>query len=329
MIFKIKISIKIALLFILFFAAAAAQQDTVLNEDTTVVIVETRIDTVYIEKEPAAAEDTTKGIRGIIEEPPPLSEIISITKVFWAIIFIILGFYLIKLITKITDLFAEKSANYRITIKGFVPIIRILGWVLILYVVIAGIFQPPQSTLLAVAASLGIAIGFASQDIFKNIFGGIMILFDRPFQVGDKIEIGKHYGEVVKIGLRSTRIVTPDDSLVSVPNGDVMNQAVSNANSGEPNCQVVAEIYLPITIDTEKVRNIAIETAQTSKYVYLNKPVSVIFLNDVKERRSYFKMRLKAYVLDIRYEFNFKSEMTEIVIRELLKEKLISSEELF
>jgi len=108
-----------------------------------------------------------------------------------------------------------------------------------------------------------------------------------------------------------------------------MSKSVSNSNYGEPNCQVVAEIYLPITVDTEKVRQIAIEAAQVSKYVFLKKPVVVLFFNEVKERRSYLKMRLKAYVMDIRYEFQFKSEMTETVIRELINEKVIAPGDLF
>jgi small-conductance mechanosensitive channel len=108
-----------------------------------------------------------------------------------------------------------------------------------------------------------------------------------------------------------------------------MNQSVSNANAGEPNCQVVSEIYLPITVDTEVARKIALEAAQVSKYIYLNKPVKVLFSNEVHQRRSYLKMRLKAYVLDIRDEFNFKSDMTEIVLRELIDQKVINPEELY
>ncbi|NLO52237.1 MAG: mechanosensitive ion channel family protein, partial [Bacteroidales bacterium] len=127
----------------------------------------------------------------------------------------------------------------------------------------------------------------------------------------------------------ATRIVTPDDSVVAVPNAELMNSPVSNANSGELNCQVVAEIYLPIDVDTELVRKIAIEAAQVSRYIYLNKPVVAVFFNEIKERRSYLKLRLKAYVLDIRYEFNFKSDMTELTIRELLKAGIIKKEELF
>lgn len=293
------------------------KSDSVVVSDTT--------QPAQVKEEVKDIEQSSDDKAGMIRDldPPTIGDIISPGKVLWATIFLIIGFYLIKLITKILEIFAERSAGYRIRIKSFIPVIRIFGWVMILYVIIAGIFKPPVSTLLAVTASIGIAVGFASQDILKNIFGGIMILFDRPFQVGDKIEIGKHYGEVVKIGLRSTRIVTPDDSLVSIPNGEIMNQSVSNSNAGEPNCQVVAEIYLPVTIDTDKARKIAIEAAQVSQYIYLNKPIVVLFFNEVKQRRSYLKMRLKAYVFDIRYEFNFKSDMTEIVMRELIRQKVL------
>jgi hypothetical protein len=82
-------------------------------------------------------------------------------------------------------------------------------------------------------------------------------------------------------------------------------------------------------VDTNLARKIALEAAQVSKYVYLNKPIVVLFFNEVKERRSYLKMRLKAYVMDIRYEFQLKSDMTEIVIKELLKQGVIKKEELF
>ena len=260
-------------------------------------------------------------------DPPSLSEIISFGKIFWAIVFLVVGYFIIRFIGSILGKIAEKSTTYRITIKGIIPVFNILGWVFILFVIIAGIFQPPIETVVAVTASVGIAVGFAAQDVLKNIFGGIMILFDRPFKVGDKIEIGKYYGEVVEIGLRSTRVVTPDDSLVSVPNSEIMNQSVSNSNSGEANCQVVAEIYLPISVDTELVRKIATEAAQVSRFVYLNKPIAVLFFNEIKDRKSYLKMRLKAYVSDIRNEFAFKSNMTEIVMRELLKREIIKLED--
>jgi len=259
---------------------------------------------------------------------PDLKEIISVNKIIWSIILLVITYFIIKLLVLIVYRLAEKSTNHRITLKSIAPFIRIIGWTFVIFVIIHGVFRPPMQTLIAVVASAGIAVGFAAQDILKNIFGGIMILFDRPFQVGDKIAVGDHYGEVKEIGLRSTRIQTKDDSLVSVPNAEVMNTAVSNSNSGEANCQVVAEIYLPIDVDTNTARQIAIEAAQVSRYIYLNKPISVLFFNEVKERRSYLKMRLKAYVSDIRYEFTFQSDMTEIVMKEFLNQGIVNKEDL-
>lgn len=273
-----------------------------------------------------SAADTATAV-GVIA-PPDITEVISVSKIIWAVIFLLISFYVIRLLTSLLNKLSERSAEYRITLKGFIPVVRILGWTVALYIVIAGIFAPPVETVLLITGSLGIAVGFASQDIFKNIFGGLMILLDRPFQVGDKIQVGSHYGEVLSIGLRSIRVVTPDDSVVSIPNGELMNQSVSNSNTGAADCQVVSEMYLPVHIDTAKAKKIAIRAAQVSKFVYLKKPIAVIFKNEIFQDRPILKMRLKAYVFDIRYEFAFMSDMTETTIRELVKAGVVSESEL-
>lgn len=260
--------------------------------------------------------------------PPAIGKIINFHNIFWSLMILVFSYFVIQLLVKIVERFAEKSTAYRIGLKGISPFIRIIGWTIALIWVVQGVFQPSGEKIFAFMASAGLAIGFASQDILKNIFGGIMILFDRPFQVGDKIEVGSYYGEVKEIGLRSTRIVTKDDSLVSVPNAEVVNNAVSNSNAGEANCQVVAEIYLPIDVETNKARLIATEAAQVSRYIYLNKPITVLFFNVVKEHRSYVKMRLKAYVSDIRNEFAFQSDMTEIVLKEFIAQGIIEKREM-
>ncbi|MCU4155500.1 mechanosensitive ion channel [Carboxylicivirga sp. A043] len=255
---------------------------------------------------------------------PAVDKIITPGKIAWSAILILFGFIILKIIELILNRMGKRSSQATITVKRINPIIKILGWIFVTYIIIQGIIKPPLATVIAFFTSVGVAVGFAAQDLLKNIFGGLMILFDRPFQIGDKIEAGNSYGEVIKIGLRSTRIVTADDSVVTIPNGEMMNQSISNSNSGATNCQVVAELYLPLDIDTQKVRRIATEAALVSKYIYLNKPVTVLFFNEMKDRRSIIKMRLKAYVSDIKNEFIFKSDMTEITLRELIKEKLIS-----
>lgn len=266
-------------------------------------------------------KDTTRvnNASGEKLRPPELTDIISLSNVIWTVIFLIIGYFIIKIVLSLLSNFARRNAKYEFTIKRIIPVIRIMGWVFLIYIIVVGIYNPPAATIFAFFASVGVAVGFAAQDLLKNVFGGLVVMFDRPFQIGDKIETGKYYGEVVEIGIRSTKVVTPDDSLVTVPNSEFMIQYVSNSNSGENNCQVVAEIFLPIDIDTSKVREIATEAARVSKYIYLNKPVVVLFFNEIKDRKPVLKMRLKAYVSDLSQEFYFKSEMTEIVMKTLIE----------
>lgn len=257
------------------------------------------------------------------EDLVEIRELISFTKVFNAFLVLFITYFVNKYVTIILDNLSEKATNYRLFIKRLSPISRITIWSLAIYIVIAGIVAPPFETVITIAASIGIAVGFASQDILRNIFGGIMIILDRPFQVGDKIQVGDHYGEVISIGLRSSRVVTPDDSVVSIPNGELMNRAVSNTNSSALDCQVVAEIFLPATTDVQKVKEIAYKAVYSSLFTYLNKPVVVIVLNEIQNNRYIMKLRVKAYVVDIRYEFMFKSDMTEMIIEECNKHGLI------
>ena len=327
--------IKIFFILMLFFSASisnAQQADSLIADSVKTDTSKAAAADSVMQTSPAKEKKSEKNL---IEEIVPdekvtekLTDVFSPAKIIWAIIFLTISFFVIKFIIKILSLISEKSARYRLTLKGLIPIVRILAWTASLSIVIIVIFAPPIESLVVVTGSLGIAVGFASQDILKNIFGGIMIIFDRTFQVGDKVAIGEHYGEVLNIGLRSTRIVTADDSVVSIPNGDLISKAVSNSNSGETNCQVVAEIYLPPYVDTAKARDIAIQAAQVSRYVYLNKPIAVIFKNEVHHGKPFLKMRLKAYVLDIRYEFAFMSDMTESTIKELVKNYLVTKEEL-
>jgi small-conductance mechanosensitive channel len=253
---------------------------------------------------------------GAVSEVQQIQELISLSKIFYSLLILIITYFFNKYFSIVLDNIAEKATNYRLFVKRLAPISRIVIWSFAIYVVIAGIIDPPFETIVAIGASVGIAVGFASQDILKNIFGGVMIILDRPFQVGDKISVSEHYGEVLSIGLRSSRVVTPDDSIVSIPNAELMNKAVSNSNSSALDCQVVAEIYLPATVNVSRVKELAMKAVYASPYTFLNKPVDVIVLNEIHEKQFVIKLRVKAYVLDIRYEFLFKSDMTEMIIEE-------------
>ncbi len=227
-----------------------------------------------------------------------------------ALLVLMLTFFLVRGVGYVLESLAEQSARRRLFFKRLLPILRILLWALAVYVILRGIFNLSATSLVAAATAIGLAVGFAAQDILKNIFGGLVIVFDQPFQVGDKISVGGAYGEVVSIGLRSTRITTPDDNLVTVPNAQVVDGQVSNANAGALDCQVVTDLYLPGWVDEMRAKQIAREAAASSKYVYLEKPIVVIVKDEFKET-FVTHLKVKAYVLDARYEFLLVSDITE------------------
>ena len=227
-----------------------------------------------------------------------------------ALFVLALAFLVVRSISWLLDVLSERSARRRLLYKRLVPIALVMVWALAIVFILRVIFGLDGQTLLAAGAGLGVVIGFAAQDLLKNVFGGLVIIGDRPFQVGDKIAVGDTYGEVKSIGLRSTKIETPDDNLVTVPNSLMLSGQVANANAGALDCQVVTDLYLPGWVDTRRAKEIAYRAAVTSRYVFLKKPVVVIVKDEV--RHTFLThLRVKAYVQDIRHEFLFMSDVTD------------------
>jgi len=261
---------------------------------------------------PAAAPADTAGtaIEGlVIEEATDEVRGIGIG-IFWSLVVILVFHFLIRVVVWILETLAERSVARRLSFKWLIPITRMTLWAIATYLIINNVFRVDAQGILAASAALGVAVGIAAQDMLKNVLGGLIVVFDQPFQVGDKIRVGKSYGEVVSIGLRSTRIVTADDDVVTIPNAQVVGEQVANSNAGQLNCQVLTDLYLPGRVDERKAKEIAFEAAVTSQYVFLGKPIVVLVQDDF---RTTFvtRIRVRAYVLDPRFEFVFQSDVTE------------------
>ncbi len=265
-----------------------------------------------------ARRDTSKSVadqaKRTVEEAGETIKGLGI-KAFFSVLVLILTAYTIRFAVWMLNSLAAQNAEQALRYKRFIPIVRILTWAFAAYLVISVIIGLTGEQLIAASAAAGVAIGFAAQDVLKNIFGGLVIIFDQPFQVGDKVAVGDTYGEVVSIGIRSTRIVTPDDNLVSVPNSQITDGQVSNANAGVPDCQVVTDLFLPIHADEGVAKSVAYEAAASSQLIYLGKPVAVL-VKEVFDKELMLRVRVKAYVLEHKYEFAFQSEITQAARRE-------------
>ena len=156
-----------------------------------------------------------------------------------------------------------------------------------------------------------------------SLVAGLMIMFDRPFQVGDRVEFGGEYGDIVAIGLRSVKLRTLGDSIVTIPNNMFLNHVTSCGNYGVLDMQVVMDFLIGVDQDPNRARAIVREAAVTSRYAHLPKPV-VVRVNQVVEG-SYLaiRIRLKVYVLDTQYEKALETDVTLRVVEAFRKASIL------
>ncbi len=254
-----------------------------------------------------------------------VTEILTTGHIVAAVLVVGIVWLGLKIIQYLASILANKFSRYRIQITGVVPLLRIVIWAVTAYVVIVKVFNPPQANLVAMLASTGLAVGLAAQDVIRNVISGALILFEQPFRVGDMVNVDGHYGEVKSIGLRSITLQTFDDNTITVPNATVAAQSVSNANSGALNEMVVASFLLPASVDIKTVKELAWEAAACSPYAYLRKPIAVL-VEDVFNRSFLTRFTVKAYVLDVRFERKFASDVIERVKQALLEREIITQE---
>ncbi|MBR9910777.1 MAG: mechanosensitive ion channel [Gammaproteobacteria bacterium] len=236
-------------------------------------------------------------------------ELLSLTMFTRVALALLLTWLLLRVLLFGTHKLIDHYPRYRLQLGQLFPVLRIVIWFLVTAYIVFRIIQPPQPVIFAVLGSLGLAIGLAAQGGVRNLLAGVMMIFNPPFRVGDMVEFGGHYGEVIKLDLSVTWLRTLDDNTIMVPNSVVLENAVSNANSGELSEMVVVKIDLPRSVPVQEVQSLARQAAIASPYTFLKKPISVT----VELRHDYdylLRLIVKAYVIDIRFERLHASDIT-------------------
>jgi small-conductance mechanosensitive channel len=228
------------------------------------------------------------------------------------IVNIVLAFFVAyilgRIITAVLSKVSEKmSRSSRIKVKMVIPAIKFGIYIIAFYYFLTEILKIFGPELFLLTGLIGAAIGFGLKDLFADFVGGVIITFEKPYQIGDKISIGNYYGEVTDIGLRATKLVTPDDNTVMAPNSLIFNEAVASGNYGVSEMMVVTDLYIASESDVNAAMKILRETVVTSKYVYISRTSPVILLH--KSLPFYTRLRAKAYVNDLRDEFEFESDV--------------------
>ena len=167
------------------------------------------------------------------------------------------------------------------------------------------------TTVLASLGVFGFTIGFAARDALSNLISGILIFLDRPFTIGDLVEIEGNYGQVEQITLRSTRIVTSDGKMLAVPNAEVINKTVASYTNF-PHLRLDIAVTVAVTEDLDRARKILLALLQDDPD-YLSEPsprMVVTQLNDYN-----ITLELQAWIDDERQHVQKRFELREKVFK--------------
>ena len=159
-----------------------------------------------------------------------------------------------------------------------------IGTIIQYFFIIMGAFVVIQSSginlgsLNVLAGALGVGIGFGLQNIANNFISGLIILFERPIKVGDRIEVGNVTGDVVKISSRASTVSTNDNISIIIPNSELINKQVINWSHNDRRIRYHVPVGVSYKEDPEFIRKIILEVADENKDVLKRPAPEVLFI---------------------------------------------------
>jgi small conductance mechanosensitive channel len=171
-------------------------------------------------------------------------------KLLGAIIVLVLGILLIKLVVSIVRTTTKRTVPEPTVRQYVISGTQVLLWV-ILVVVLLGVFGIDTGGFIAVLATAGLAIGLALQGTLSNFAAGFMLMFFRPFKAGDAIEVAGVSGTAIEIGIFTTIVDMPDNVRAFVPNGMIFNGVIKNRSLND---YLRLEMKITITGDSDITR---------------------------------------------------------------------------
>lgn len=231
----------------------------------------------------------------------------------YALLLLIIGGFSIwalnAAINRVSQRLMQQMPSRRFLILQISTLIGFTIYIFGTIALVVGVLQPPREFVIAAAGSIAVAMGFALKDIASSLVGGLLLLFDRPFQVGDRVTYGDTYGEVLSIGLRTVRLKTLGRDTVTIPNSRFITDLVTSGNAGEAHMTVTTDFHLGLDADLAHAKALLEEVIVTSRYAYLKEPCIYTFEEIETGGILAIRLRCRADVLDTRYEKSFQSDI--------------------
>lgn len=242
-----------------------------------------------------------------------------------SLLIIIVTFLVLRIITDFTKHWLKEwAAKTKSTADDrLIPLVaKILKTVVIIlaFIFIFDVWSINISPLLATAGIAGLAIGFAVRDSLTNILGGIQLVLDKTFKVGDKIELETgELGVILDIGLRSTKLRTYDNEVIYIPNGSLANAKIKNFTVPDISLRVNVNFGVEYGSDPERVRQVILEAISKIDKV-LEEPEPVVQFLNMSDFSLDFVAR--AWVASYGDAYSTKLTMTDVIYQALNKAKI-------
>ncbi len=228
-------------------------------------------------------------------------------RLFEAVFVVAMGIALVLVIKWLLPRLSERLPDrFRLLVLPWEPIFRVTVLLFLFAYILPLFIKPTPENLLAISGTLAVAVGFAFKDYASSLIAGVVALYERPYRNGDWVKIEDTYGEVQSHDLRTVQILTPDDTLVSIPHGKMWTTAIYNGNCGQRDLMCVADFYLHPDHDGLSIRQKLRDVALASPYLNFERPVVVV----AAEKPWGTHFRLKAYPMDGRDQFLFITDLT-------------------
>lgn len=222
---------------------------------------------------------------------------------------ILIAMFVLRLADTASGKLSKRFSNRRLLIQKVQTTIRFVVYVASIVVIIPLSIRLDATSLTVLGGALAFAVGFAMRDVVASFIAGITIIFDRPFQVGDRITYAGEYGDIIKIGLRSVRMNTLDHNIITIPNNKIFTDITASGNYGALEMQVPMDFYIGIDQDASLASDLIREACITSPYVHLANPVPVLAKQVIIQDYVAFHLKARPYVLDCRYEKPFETDV--------------------
>ncbi|RMB56490.1 mechanosensitive ion channel family protein [Dokdonia sinensis] len=210
-------------------------------------------------------------------------------RIVGAILTWIIGSWIIKKVSKFMR--AKMIANKRIddTMTGFLVSLITSALKIMLIIAILGNLGLDTTQFAAILAAAGLAIGLALQGSLSNFAGGVLILFFKPFKVGDLIEAQGEIGTVTNIQIFKTRITTPDNKEIIIPNGSLSNGNIANYTQ-LGRLRVDLTIGVSYDADIKQTKEVLLG-AMTSQEKVLSDPAPFVGVGELADSSVNFEVR--------------------------------------